>query len=130
MKLFLDDIRKCPFIGNWKIARNYDEAVEIMEEYEITEAWLDHDLSEDHYQTNIDPSYVSPNKTGYDFVKWMEDNNKWPTEICMVHSMNPVGSVKMCEIIAKHYGTINPKRHYVRYDKINNFLRLKADANL
>lgn len=132
MKLFLDDVRKCPFIGDWKIARNYDEAVKIMQEYEITEAWLDHDLAEDHYThaSQTDAGYVSPNKTGYDFVKWMEENNKWPTEVCVVHSMNPVGSRKMCEIISKHYETANPMYHYLRYDKIFSYLRGKADANL
>ena len=34
MKLWLDDIRKCPFVGNWKTAKNFDEAVKIMQEYD------------------------------------------------------------------------------------------------
>ena len=130
MKLWLDDVRPCPFIGEWKIAKNYDEAVKIMQENEIQEAWLDHDLSEDHYVHNEDETYVSPNKTGYDFVLWMKENNRWPIDVCIVHSLNPVGSERMCDLIAEHYGTRNPKRHYISYLNIERYLKGKQDANL
>jgi hypothetical protein len=125
MKLFLDDVRDCPFIGDWKVARNYDEAVKIMQENEIEEAWLDHDLAEDHYThaSQTDAGYVSPNKTGYDFVLWMQENNRWPTEQCVVHSMNPVGSQRMCNVIAEHYSTPNPNKHYIPFNKLMTYLR-------
>lgn len=130
MKLWLDDVRPCPFIGDWKIAKNYDEAVKIMQENDIEEAWLDHDLAEDHYVRNEDSTYVSPNKTGYDFVQWMKENNRWPTKVCMVHSLNPVGSERMCNIIGEHYGTVNPKQHYISYVNIEKQLKGKQDADL
>lgn len=127
MKLFLDDVRTCPFVGNWIVARNFDEAVEAMNKYDIEEAWLDHDLAEDHYVNLNNPGYVSPNKTGYDFVLWMRDNKKWPTNLCMVHSMNPVGSRKMCEVISEHYCTPNPMYHYLRYDKLVQHVKSSRD---
>lgn len=118
MKLWLDDVRKCPFVGDWKIAINYEEAVDIMTNNVIEEAWLDHDLSPEHYQENMDPGYKSDNKTGYDFVLWMKENNNWPTHACTVHSLNPVGSRRMCEVIAEHYGTNDPQKHYVSFLKL------------
>ena len=130
MKLWLDDVRKCPFIGNWKTAKNFDEAVQIMQENEIEEAWLDHDLAEDHYVHNEDSTYVSPNKTGYDFVLWMKENNRWPSDVCVVHSLNPIGSQKMCAVIAEQYGTPNPNRHYISYLKIQQYFKGFKDADL
>jgi len=124
-KLWLDDVRPCPFIGNWKIAKNYDEAIAILQENEIQEAWLDHDLAEDHYTTNNDPDWVSPNKTGYDVVLWMHENNKWPTQVCMVHSLNPVGADRMCNLIADYYGTKQHMKHYMPFTKLMKFFHIK-----
>lgn len=126
MKLWLDDVRTCPFIGSdWLIAKNFEQAVIIMQEKEIEEAWLDHDLAPEH------SFYVegreSTEKTGYDFVLWMKENNKWPSKICMVHSANPVGSKRMCEDIAQHYVTYvqDPMRHYIPFSRIESFLKGK-----
>jgi len=128
MKLWLDDVRKCPFIGDWKIAKNFDEAVKIMQENEIEEAWLDHDLAYEHYG-HVPPEQYTE-KTGYDFVLWMKENNKWPTKVCIVHSLNPVGSEKMCEVIAEHYGTSVPKKHYISFLHIEKYFKGFKDANL
>ena len=118
MKLWLDDVRPCPFIGDWKIAKNYDEAVAIMSSYEIEEAWLDHDLAAEHYDDE-----QTEEKTGYDFVIWMTENDKWPKDICIVHSMNPVGAKRMCDIIAEHFGTPNPMKHYIPFLRICSTLK-------
>ena len=118
MKLWLDDVRPCPFIGNWKIAKNYDEAVAIMSSYEIEEAWLDHDLAREHYEDK-----QTEEKTGYDFVLWMLENDKWPKDTCIVHSLNPVGAKRMCDIIAEHFGTPNPTKHYVPFLQIQSILK-------
>jgi hypothetical protein len=128
MNLWLDDVRKCPFIGNWKTAKNFDEAVKIMQENEIEEAWLDHDLAYEHYGHVKPEEYTE--KTGYDFVLWMKENNRWPTKLCIVHSLNPVGSERMCEVIAEHYGTQNPKRHYISYLNIEKYFQGFKYANL
>lgn len=117
MNLWLDDVRDCPFVGPWAIAKNYEEAVEILSTHDIEQAWLDHDLAYEHYGHTPESEYKE--KTGYDVVLWMEENNKWPTETCMVHSMNPEGSKRMCEVIAKHYGnSLNPRRHYLNYMRL------------
>jgi hypothetical protein len=121
VNLWLDDNRPCPFIGNWVHAKNYDEAKKIMLENEVQEAWLDHDLSQEHYEQANPEDYKE--KTGYDFVLWMKENNMWPTKDCIVHSLNPIGAERMCEIIAEHYGTQNPKRHYISYLMIQKTLK-------
>lgn len=117
MKLWLDDVRPCPFVGDWKIAKSYDEAVLIMQENEIEEAWLDHDLAPEHYVEHLSEQEYTE-KTGYDFVLWMQENNKWPSNICMVHSLNPIGSKRMCEVIAEYYKTLIPMKHYISYQRI------------
>lgn len=128
MKLWLDDVRPCPFIGDWKIAKNYNEAVNIMQENQIEEAWLDHDLDYEHYGHVPESEYKE--KTGFDFVLWMKENNRWPTEVCMVHSLNPVGAKRMCETIAEHYGTSDPNKHYLSFLKLQSYMKGKFDANL
>ena len=113
MNLWLDDNRTCPFEkGQWITAKNYEEAIEILKNHKIEEAWLDHDLGDLDLEE----------KTGYDVVKWMEENDVWP-DWCMVHSMNPVGSKRMCGVLSKQYGTSNnPRIHYVNYFKLKNMI--------
>lgn len=97
--LWLDDIRDCPFVGNWKIAKNYQEALTVLQNFSVIDCYLDHDLSVK--QTLNQPC---TEKTGYDVVLWMEANNVWPLNPPIVHSLNPVGSDRMAKAIAHHYG--------------------------
>jgi len=135
-KFWLDDVRPCPFIGDWIIAKNYTEAVELLKdipEGKLEEVWFDHDLAEDHYQANMDPAYYSPNKTGLDVLNWMIENNKMPVEgdKVFVHSLNPVGSQKMCSIIGDYYKEpmYMHRRHYYSYLKIQSQLMSQYDNN-
>ena len=96
MKLYLDDTRKCP-VG-WTLARNYDEAIKFLATGRVTEASLDHDLAPEHYMDE-----PTSEKTGYDVVCWMEENNVWPVDGVSVHSMNPAGAWRMRQVISKHY---------------------------
>ena len=48
---------------------------------------LDHDLGEE--------------KTGYDVVKFMAEENIWPS-VVKVHSMNPVGRDNMLSVINRY----------------------------
>lgn len=41
--------------------------------------------------------------TGCDLVSWMEENEVWPENPPVVHSMNPVGKDRMQRVIWKHY---------------------------
>jgi hypothetical protein len=100
MRLWLDDVRepwKFGFIAcEW--AHTADEAIEMLQTKEITFASLDHDLT-------IDDTIGAPKgeKTGYDVVCWMEENNVWPRDGVVVHSMNPVGRARMQQVIDRHY---------------------------
>lgn len=96
MKLYLDDLRKCP-VG-WTLAQTADEAIELLKTGKVEEASLDHDLAEEHYSGDF-----SKGKTGYDVVCWMEANNVWPSNGTHVHSLNPVGREKMYAVIRKYY---------------------------
>lgn len=119
--LWLDDERPCLYVGNWKVAKNYDEAVMIMQKYTVRHASLDHDLSLAHYLQGAhddpnNPPFVE--KTGYDFVKWMEANDCWPQHPPIVHSLNPIGARRMAHVLARHYDCrseellIPYKKHY------------------
>lgn len=107
MKLWLDDIRepwKHGAIG-YMWAKTYDEAVEMLTLYpECEYASLDHDLSE-LATTGMAPK---DEKTGYSLVCWMEENNRWPSDGCDVHSLNPSGKARMIQVLEK-YGKYNPK---------------------
>ena len=101
MILWLDDLRDPVRFGfmtaHW--AKNYDEAIAILKTGQVTFASLDHDLS-------INDTMGKPKgeKTGYDVVLFMEANNIWPVTGVKVHSMNPVGKIKMEAVIRKYYG--------------------------
>lgn len=118
MKLWLDDVRKPwehGFIGSeW--ATNYEEAIAKLQTRVITFASLDHDIGacQDcidkmlHIGDMTSPETTFFNrcdhaKTGYDVVCWMEENNVWPRDGVVVHSMNPVGRQRMQQVIDKHY---------------------------
>lgn len=82
-KMFLDDTRM-PEDDSWDIVRSYDDAVNYVKKYGVPRVMsLDHDLGD--------------GKTGYDFVKWLvnEDLSRKlviPRSIeVTVHSANPVG---------------------------------------
>lgn len=83
-QLFLDDERY-PAKGGFKIARTYQDAVNLIEEYGPPfYISFDHDLGE--------------GKNGYDFAKWFADyvietGAVLPEEFgYYVHSMNPIGA--------------------------------------
>lgn len=66
------------------------EAVKAMWSKRFDVVFLDHDLGDDH-------------STGYDVTKWMErmPHENRP-EVCVVHSLNPVGSSNMMLTLRKH----------------------------
>jgi hypothetical protein len=72
---------------DWKIAKSYDEAVKVVEEFGFpTIAHLDHD--------------IGPGKTGEDFLKWLigygEDHRCIPNDFqVFVHSANYDGARNM-----------------------------------
>lgn len=115
--LWLDDVRPCPFVGHWKIAKNYDEAVSILDEYDFEEIWLDHDLDEQATLGN-EPT----EKTGYDVLEYLIENNRLPkSPKVFVHSLSIQGSERMCKRLAEHYKT-PVEFHKYSYLKITKML--------
>ena len=92
VRLWLDDVRKPWDHGRigWHWAKSYEDAVYVCERYDVIEADLDHDLT--IRQTT---GYDDGEKTGYDFVCWMEARNFYPRDGVHVHSMNPSGADRM-----------------------------------
>ena len=102
MKIYLDDDKyyRYPPDESWVRAYSYQEAVEIVEAaeadgIEITEMSLDHDLAYEHYIQ--DNSFKE--ETGYTFIQWLRDNDKWPTEAIHIHTANPIGAQNMINVI-------------------------------
>lgn len=103
MKLWLDDVRPPHRYGciGWEWAKTYSEAIAHLATGKVTEASLDHDLSEMATIGQPQPG----EKTGYDVVCWMEEHNVWPERIT-VHSMNPAGSKRMHDVCSRHTDSV------------------------
>lgn len=100
IRLWLDDVRRAP-VG-WFWARNFQQACDLLNTYTVTECSLDHDLAPEHYQQST--AHTSTEKTGWDLVCWMQQNQVWPELAPTVHSLNPVGAERMARLLADHYG--------------------------
>lgn len=85
MKIFLDDIRLCP--RGFTLAINYDECIKLLSNNHVEVISLDHDLGEQY--------------TGYDVVKFMVENEIYPS-IIYLHSSNPVGVKNMYELLDRY----------------------------
>ena len=91
MKIWLDDIRvpyKFGRIG-WTWVKTTDECIEALKKGDVKEISLDHDLSEKAMLGNFEGE-----KTGYEVVLWMIENNVFPEKI-YIHSFNPAGRDRM-----------------------------------
>jgi len=51
--------------------------------------WLDHDLEGKIWEDS------NKENTGYQFIKWLVDNEKQRNSLIYIHSMNPIGASKM-----------------------------------
>ena len=91
--LYIDDIRKVnkdlfnKF--NIYIVKNYNEAINILNNYDIDIIDLDHDLGEE--------------KTGYDIAKYIVASNIKIKEGFKIHSANSVGRYNISQLLT-HYG--------------------------
>lgn len=106
MKLWLDDCRppwKHGRVG-WAWAQTADQAIELLKTGKVTKASLDHDLAIEHMPFAGVSEADYKEKTGYHVVCWMEENDVWPPDGVIVHSMNPVGRTRMLQVIHRHYG--------------------------
>ena len=89
MKLYLDDFRKCS--DGWIPVRNFRDMIQLLQEQDVTEISLDHDMGE------LEP-------TGYDLLTWIErkvfEDGFIPPKM-RVHSWNLVGRKNMLLAIRK-----------------------------
>ena len=88
-KLYVDDIRKCP--TGWDLAKDYFEALEMLDTTDYDEISLDHDLA------SYEPD-TKEERTGVDIVRFLVErkiDGKYVPPIINVHSANPVGSKRM-----------------------------------
>lgn len=82
MRLWLDDVREMPDSFDVHV-ETVEDAILFLEEYDVVEVSLDHDLGYD--------------KTGYDLACWIEKaaTEGLPRLKWNIHSANPVGVAKM-----------------------------------
>lgn len=107
MKLFIDDVRMPAQVGfkndEWTIARNYDEAIKLIEEHKPQRIAFDHDLAECHYQ-----GIQGNEKTGYDIACYLTEKDRETGDYITenfnytVHSMNPDGARRIKIEIHSH----------------------------
>lgn len=94
MYLWVDDIRHPPGEG-WDVARNWEEAIALLEKNQYHTVSLDHDLGEKEL-------------SGYHIVKWMVLMGRLPGRV-ILHTSNPVGRNSMREALqAVGYKNSNP----------------------
>ena len=124
MKIYLDDLRATP--DTWERCYKIEEVKKLLVDAklgigeEITHMSLDHDLGasylcmdcyeygdlrEEHPTPCACTCHILPADfpTGYDLVKWMAENDMWPTNKPMVHSANPAGRVNMRSTIDRYW---------------------------
>lgn len=93
MKLYLDDVRKCP--DGFFLCRTAEDAIQIIDYGEVVYISFDHDLGGD--------------VTGYDVAKHIEEEVAAGNISCPdwdIHSSNPVGrkNIQAAMISAKRLG--------------------------
>lgn len=90
MKFYLDDVRKCP--SGWIPVRKALDMIQLLEEQEVEEISLDHDLG-------------SCEPTGMAVLNWIEKqfytNPDFVLPKIYLHTMNPVGRKEMKQVIDK-----------------------------
>ena len=111
INLYVDDLRDCP--NGFTIARNVEEAIHYLENYDIHILSLDHDLGEDE-KGNLLPN-------GYDLVKYICEKGLRADKI-YIHTDNPTGRTNMYETFqgAKRRGFIDSDIKIYHYSITKN----------
>ena len=89
--LSIDGEKLSPPSKYWVIARTIDDTKTLLLLGIVNDLSLDHDMGFDKGE-----------KTGYDLVKWMEENNVWPIGKITVHSANPAGRDNMMSVLIRN----------------------------
>lgn len=86
INVWVDDMHAPPDGWDWVWAKNYGEAIALLETGNVGKMSLDHDLGDENA------------KSGYDTVNWVEEaayNNSIPPIEFGIHTDNPVGRDRM-----------------------------------
>lgn len=120
MKLWIDDLRPAPF--GYRIARSVNEAIEIIETYEIMHRMSGGKKIYEIELIDIDHDAGDFFQDGGDYIKildWMEVTNRnYPIHI---HSMNPVGIEIFKEMDGEKYESISYRFPYCPFFWIHYF---------
>lgn len=125
-RIWIDDIRKCPFPGVWITCKSYEEAITAIQTCNsaLVEIWFDNDLyagSNPSGESIYSANYVTP-KTGYDIAKWLKEQIESeiinPPSLLGVHSMNEEWNERITEKLRSipGYSTENVKS--IRYEDL------------
>ena len=93
--LYVDDCRTCP--EGWDLARNYDEAIAMLETRQYDLVSLDHDIA----------SYRADGRemTGYDIALWMaaeKNEGRRVPEMVLCHSQNAPGKRNILSVVDRY----------------------------
>ncbi|WP_394886323.1 cyclic-phosphate processing receiver domain-containing protein [Clostridium butyricum] len=110
INLYVDDIRRCP--DGFIVARNYYEAIDILNNNEINILSLDHDLG-------LEEKGIE--KNGYNIVKYICEHGISPKKI-YIHTDNVVGRDNMYFTLigARERKFINSNTEIYRYGYVEN----------
>lgn len=100
--LYVDDIRDKPSwcVGDWHVARNYEDAIDMLSTHEYDEVSLDHDIA------SFDPE-DGREYTGYDIALWLAErkmDGRYVPPKVYCHSANPVGVKRILGVIERYLG--------------------------
>ncbi|KGR75221.1 cyclic-phosphate processing receiver domain-containing protein [Ureibacillus sinduriensis] len=111
INLYVDDLRDCPL--GYTIARNMEEAIYYIENYNVHILSLDHDLGEDNKGTLL--------PTGYDLVKYICEKGLRANKIYL-HTDNGVGRENMYQTLkaAQRRGFIDQDIEIYHYSITSN----------
>lgn len=94
-RLYVDDLRPCP--EGWDVARNFHQAIVMLDTGDYDEVSLDHDIAS---------FYGNKEMTGWDVLQYLimrKLEGATVPAVVRVHSANPVGIVKMQQDIDKYF---------------------------
>ena len=111
MKLFIDDIRRCP--QGWEVARNVTEAIRIIATQNVGEISIDHDSSHGTNENTSTEVSCPCDFTAVAYFIGEKCQNNFINPKITVHSVNPDGAKRIKNIL-QHYGL---KSQYIPYSQ-------------
>lgn len=104
-RLFLDDVREPADVyfgegGKWVVCRDIEQVkLWLNIKGVVTHLSLDGDMG----QMEDDQGIMRDIPGGVELVDWMRHTGNWPTEVCAVHSQNPVKAAVMRALINQYF---------------------------